>query len=388
MERIRDKIAASKRKGLWVGGPLPLGYALSDGKLKPVEEEAERVRLIFRRYLEVASINELVRDLKDRQICTKARALRTGRSRGGIPFGRGTLSHLLRNRFFIGEVNYRGEILPGEQPAILDRELFEAVQRKLSAQQGHTTLSRRKSNHLLRDLLYDDAGHVMTATHATKAGVRYRYYVSRPSLHGEARTADVGSVSRVPAQEIESTVVQALREHIADEDLVSSNRIHLSGFDRDRLENLVARIQVHRTQLVLSLKPTDRSSNMITLSVPWQKPASKRSRKILLPARAERKQIRPERAERRVRLVAAIARGRRWLEEITASAVKSSEELAKRERCTTRQINLTLSLAFLAPSLVRAAIEGRLPRGVNIERLRDPDPDWDVQFQTLGLDPN
>ena len=109
-ERIRDKIAASKRKGLWVGGPLPLGYALKDGTLRIVEEEAACVRLIFRRYLEVTGINELVRDLRERNISTKARTYSTGRKRGGIPFGRGTLSHLLHNRFFIGEVKYRGDI--------------------------------------------------------------------------------------------------------------------------------------------------------------------------------------------------------------------------------------------------------------------------------------
>ena len=182
-ERIRDKIAASKRKGLWVGGPLPLGYELKDSKLKVVDEEAERVRLIFRRYLEVSGINELVRDLRAKNICTKARMhSKTGKTRGGIPFGRGALSHLLRNRFFIGEVKYKGEVLPGEQPAIMDKSLFEAVQQKLSAHQSHKILARQKSDHLLKDLLFDDAGHRMIATRATKAGVRYRYYVSQPSI--------------------------------------------------------------------------------------------------------------------------------------------------------------------------------------------------------------
>jgi DNA invertase Pin-like site-specific DNA recombinase len=115
-ERIRDKIAASKRRGLWMGGPLPLGYELKDGKLVVIEEEAERVRLIFRRYLEVTGINELVRDLRAKNICTRARTLgTTGKTRGGIPFGRGALSHLLRNRFFVGEVSYKGEVLPGSR---------------------------------------------------------------------------------------------------------------------------------------------------------------------------------------------------------------------------------------------------------------------------------
>ena len=225
-ERIRDKIAASKRKGLWVGGPLPLGYELKDGKLIVVEEEAERGRMIFRRYLEVSGINELVRDLRAKNICTRARTFGTGKTRGGVPFGRGALSYFLRNRFFIGEVKYRGEILLGEQPAIIDKALFEAVQQKLSAHQSHKTLTRQKSDHLLRDLLFDDAGHRMIATHATKAGVRYRYYVSQPGLHGEARTARLGSVSRVPAPEIEQAITSALQKHVTEQNSGTFDRDH------------------------------------------------------------------------------------------------------------------------------------------------------------------
>jgi site-specific DNA recombinase len=385
--RIRDKIAASKRKGLWVGGPLPLGYELKDGKLVVVQDEAEQVQLIFRRYLEVSGINELVRDLRERGIRTKARILRTtGQTRGGIPFGPGTLSHLLRNRFFIGEVTYKGEVLPGEQPAILDRGLFDAVQQKLSEHRAHNTLSRQKADHLLKDLLFDDAGRRMIATHATKAGVRYRHYVSQPGLHGEARTAALGSVSRVPAPEIEQAIVSALQAHLTREGT------HIGGdkpskLDQAALTSHVARIEVQRTQLVVSLKPGDRYSDPEALSVPWQKPPAKRFRKILLPHRTVRETVRPERAERRARLVGAIARGRRWLDEIVKGSVIDSEQLAKRERCTVRQVNLTLSLAFLAPQLVKAAVEGRLPRGINIERLRDLDSDWSRQFETLGLIP-
>ena len=126
----------------------------------------------------------------------------------------------------------------------------------------------------------------------------------------------------------------------------------------------------------------------MTLSIPWQKPPSKRFREILMPHGARREDIRPDRAERRLRLISAIARGRRWLDEIMTGSIADAEQLAKRERCTVRQINLTLSLAFLAPQLVKAAVDGRLPRGINIERLRDPDPNWAEQFHDLGLDPN
>jgi site-specific DNA recombinase len=130
------------------------------------------------------------------------------------------------------------------------------------------------------------------------------------------------------------------------------------------------------------------STESVTLSIPWQKATIKRLRKILRPNGTLREHIRPNRTERRVRLVRAIARGRRWLDEIVSGSVTDAEYLAKRERCTVRQINLTLSLAFLAPQLVKAAVEGRLPRGINIERLRDPHAEWGRQFEELGLDPD
>src|SRR6266513_4633062 len=213
-ERIRDKIAASKRKGLWVGGPLPLGYQMKDGKIAVIEDEAERVRLIYRRYLELGGVNALVRDLKDKDIRTKIRLRVTGATHGGIRFERGSLFYLLRNRFYIGEVKYKGEILPGEQPAIMDRQLFDAVQQKLTDQWSQRNHAKTKSDHLLTGLLYDDAGHRMIPTHATKAGIRYRYYVSLPHLKGESKTVSIGSVSRIPATDIEDIIVKSVNEHL------------------------------------------------------------------------------------------------------------------------------------------------------------------------------
>ena len=130
-ERIRDKIAASKRKGLWVGGMAPLGYDTKDRKITVNEAEADRVRTIFRSYLKLGSLSLLMADLRTKGIVTKVRTLKTGETVGGIAFTRGPLAHLLRNRFYIGEVAFKGEILAGEQPAIVDRDLFEAVQAKL-----------------------------------------------------------------------------------------------------------------------------------------------------------------------------------------------------------------------------------------------------------------
>jgi site-specific DNA recombinase len=390
-ERIRDKIAASKRKGLWVGGNLPLGYEMKDSKIAIVEEEAELVRSIFRRYLQLGSVNELLRDLKERNIQTRTKQLSTGATRGGIPFGRGTLYYLLSNHFYIGEVKYKNEILPGEQPPIMDRALFEAVRQKSLAQWSHRTVVRNKSDHLLTGLLFDDAGHRMIPTHATKAGIRYRYYASTPVLHGEAKTAPAGSVSRVPAADIEDTIVKSLEAHLAvKQDGSTSSAVRLEN--REALAQLVAGIVVHRDKLVVRLKSDhtdeapDRSDDP-SLTIPWQKPPSKRSRRILLPHNASRSVIRPEQFERRARLVSAIARGRQWLDDVVSGRVTSVVELCTREKCSVRQVNMTISLAFLAPNLVKAAVEGRLPRGIGVERLRDPPTEWSRQFEALGLNP-
>jgi hypothetical protein len=390
-ERIRDKIAASKRKGLWVGGPLPLGYDLKDSKIVVVEAEAEQVRLIFNRYLELSGVNALARDLKAKDMRTKTKLLATGAVRGGIPFGRGTLFYLLRNRFYIGEVKYKGDILPGQQPAIIDRFLFDAVQQKLTDQWSTRSKIRNAGDHLLTGLLYDDAGHRMVPTHATKAGIRYRYYVSLPHLHGVSKTASVGSVSRVPAADIEDIIVKSISEHLMAQKGKPSSAI-TPAVDRSIILEQVSRIAVHKDRLLIQVKSNEAAeaadaTNGHVISIPWQKPPSKRSRQILLTHGASRAAVRPERAERRARLVAAIARGRRWLDEIVSGLVTDVEEIAARENCSSRQVNMTISLAFLAPDLVRAAVEGRLPRGIGVERLRDAPPEWSRQFEALGLNP-
>jgi DNA invertase Pin-like site-specific DNA recombinase len=389
-ERIRDKIAASKRKGLWVGGPLPLGYHMNDDKIAVIEDEAERVRLIYRRYLELGSVNALVRDLRERNVRTKARLLATGATRGGVPFGRGSLFYLLRNRFYIGEVKYKDEILPGEQPAIMDRALFDAVQSRLTDQWTNRTTIRNAGDHLLTGLLFDDAGHRMVPTHATKAGVRYRYYVSLPHLYGESKTASVGSVSRIPATDIEDIIAETLNEHlIAQKEKPTSSTA--GAADRGVILEQVARIDVCKDRLAIRFKSKDAdeasdSSDGHTISIPWQKPPSRKSRQILVP-HGIANEVRPTRIERRARLVSAIARGRRWLDEIVSGSITDVQQIAARQKCSVRQVNMTISLAFLAPDLVRAAVEGRLPRGIGVERLRDAPAEWGRQFEALGLNP-
>jgi len=381
-ERIRDKIAASKRKGLWVGGPLPLGYRMQDGKIAIVPDEAKTVRYIFSRYLELGGVNALTRDLRQRNVRTKVRPLKTGIIRGGVNFGRGALFYLLRNRFYIGEVSYKGEIHPGEQPPILDRSLFEAVQQRLTEQWIHNTRTRSRSDYLLSNLLYDDVGHRMASTHATKAGIRYRYYVSLPLVQSQSDII-VGTVSRIPAASIEKAIINGLKTR----DTNASRSAAADQENRKSLLDRIERIDVHPGELIVRFKnkPDGESNKPQSLTIPWHKPPSRARRDIMVPSGTARDQIRPTKIERRARLVAAIVRGRHWLDELVCGSVTTINELAEKHKCSERHVNMTLSLAFLAPDLVKVAVEGRLPRGLGVERLRDAPLEWSRQFDMLGL---
>src|SRR5467141_84802 len=380
-ERVRDKIAASKRKGLWVGGMAPLGYDTKDRRITVNEPEAETVRTIFRSYLKLGSLSLLMADLRKRGIVTKVRTLKTWETVGGIQFTRGPLAHLLRNRFYIGDVPFKGEILNGEQPAIVDRDLFEAVQAKLSEQVNGHKAAPMKSEALLIGRIFDDRDNRMSPSHARKGGVKYRYYLSSALLQGMAGGA--GSVRRVPAADIEALVVRSVREHLKPVAPID---------DRSLIDTHVARVEVQPEQLVIHLaraKTPDRQRTKVDkiLNVPWRKPPSTRRREILLPAGLPPQHARPIRSESRALLVASIARGRRWLDELLADANANAESIAKRERCSIRKVNMTISLAFLAPDLVKAAIAGRLPHGMGVARLADMPAEWSRQHQMLGLPP-
>src|SRR5467141_4304055 len=161
--------------------------------------------------------------------------------------------------------------------------------------------------------------------------------------------------------------------------------------DRGVIAEQVVRIDVHKDRLIVRFKSAGTEGSHSTdgqlLSIPWQKPPSRKSRQILIPLGVPRNEVRPTRIERRARLVNAIARGRRWLEQIVSGSAANIEQIATRQKCSERQVNMTISLAFLAPDLVKAAVEGRLPRGIGVERLRDAPAEWSRQFETLGLNP-
>ena len=292
-ERIRDKIGASKRKGLWVGGVVPLGYQTKDRKIAVVEHEARTVRHIFRRYLELSSLNLLLADLRTTGIKTKVRPLSDGRTIGGIPFGRGSLAAFLRNRFYIGEVRYKDEVFPGEQPAILDRALFEAVQSKLDQQRTNYARVRQQSQSPLIGRIFDDRGNRMTPSYAFKKGVRYRYYIPAPLLQG--RSDKAAKLNRVPATEIEQLITGAVRKHLAGN---PSNKLEAEGpdslNDKELISAYVARVDVKRDHLAIPLSAKSERDNAArhrrpsaeqdardhrdpqVLVVPWRKTPSKR----------------------------------------------------------------------------------------------------------------
>ncbi|MBZ0215776.1 MAG: recombinase family protein [Fimbriimonadaceae bacterium] len=390
-ERIRDKIAASKRKGLWVGGMVPLGYEVKKRKVFLIKNEAERVRTIFRHYLKLGSLDRLMVDLRKKGIRSKVRHLATGRTIGGIPFTRGPLAHLLRNRFYIGEVLYKGEICPGEQPAILDRALFDAVQAKLVKQRTRHTVLRQASDSILIGRIFDDRGNRMTPSHSRKDGRRHRYYISAALVHGQADRA--GSVRRVPAIEVEKVIAETIREHFGEPNSVD---------DRDIITRHLLRVEVQADQLAVELRVASKTgavrggkmnqsdehgAETTLVSIPWRKTPSKRQREIIAPApsSATHHDLRPIRSETRATLIKSIACGRRWLDELVTGAVINAEAIADREKCSVRHVNMTISLAFLAPRLVTAAVKGHLPRGIGVARLRDAPAEWSRQSKMLGL---
>ena len=377
-ERIRDKISASKRKGLWVGGMAPLGYDTKYRRITVNEAEAERVRTIFHCYLKLGSLGPLMAELRKQGIVSKIRKLRTGKTVGGIPFTRGPLAYLLRNRFYIGDVSFKGEVLKGEQAAILDRKLFESVQAKLSEQASNHTVSRVRSPALLAGRIFDDRGNRMSPSHARKGNTKYRYYLSSALLTGMAERA--GSINRVPAIEIEALVIKSIRAQLKPTE---------TNDDRELIDKHVARVEVKTGRLIIHLAHPDSSDRDAATQKPlcpaWKKVPATRRREILLLEGAQRENARPIRSENRATLVASIARGRRWLDELTNEAASNAESIARREGCSARKVNMTISLAFLAPDLVKAAIDGRLPHGMGVARLADLPAQWTKQHQMLGL---
>ncbi|MEQ1718873.1 MAG: recombinase family protein [Hyphomicrobium sp.] len=212
-ERIRDKIAASKAKGMWMGGSVPLGYDVCDRKLIINETEADIVRMIFQRYDELRSVSLLRLELRSRGIVSKQRPDKSGRCAGGKSLSRGALYLMLQNRLYRGDVSHKGNVYRGQHDAIVDLELWQTVQQRLAVNRQERLLGvGAEAPSLLAGLIVDASGNRMTPTHANKRGKRYRYYISASLLSGD-NSLGRGAM-RIPAGEIEGLVLDRLRRFL------------------------------------------------------------------------------------------------------------------------------------------------------------------------------
>jgi site-specific DNA recombinase len=411
-ERIRDKIAASKKKGLWMGGVVPLGYKVENRKLVVDAAEAATVQLIFQRYLDLSSLPALQRDLLERGIRTRTRVLTSGRAIGNVPLTNGPLSHILKNRLYLGEINHKGLSYPSDHQAIISAAQFDAVQAKLAQNLNRLDLRKNNTGALLKGRIFDDRGNLMSPSHTRKKGVRYRYYVSTNLAQG--RKGEAGTVARLPAHEVETLVVDALQTHIAsvpDAELPGDAKLLIHLDVRVSVGNGTLEIRwttpdstvFHRDNVIETVfdrnkdpgAPEELGESFICDSdddaperrcivVPYMPQPHKRRREIILPSGASG-HVQGIRDNERQNLLRAIAQGRAWLQEIISGSGVTLSAIAVREKKSERSIRMTLSLAFLDPKLVRLAIRGSLPRGFGTKRLTDLPMLWPEQWSALGL---
>ncbi|MBZ0148342.1 MAG: recombinase family protein, partial [Pseudorhodoplanes sp.] len=237
-ERIRDKVAASKKKGMWMGGWVPIGYDLKDRSLHINEAEAKTVRTIFQLYLELGNVNSVQTELERRKLTTKPRATVTGRMIGALPFRRGHIYHILSNPIYAGEIRHKDLRHLGQHPALIDRRTWDAVQSQLRANgQKHKTRADATSANLLAGLLFDDQGNRFTPTHSINNGKRYRYYAVLPPS-GRSSKKVTRPALRIAASEIEALVVDELKAYLTDHKrLVES--LAADGMRPSELKNLL-----------------------------------------------------------------------------------------------------------------------------------------------------
>ena len=374
-ERIRDKIAASKKKGMWMGGVVPLGYRVESRALHIVEDHAEIVRSLFRRYLGAGSVVRLKQQLDAEEVRLPVRIDGGGRSTGGGLFSRGHIYKILSNPIYVGRIAHKGQVHDGQHPPIVTKDQWDEVRQSLGDHAGaaRTKRTRQSSDALLAGKLYDDGGNRMSPTWAKKGSKRWRYYVSQAALQGDKSKA--GSALRVPAADVEALVAEALGK-LSPDCAASQTDI------RNRIDRVVishATIRIHLSEAA------DESEGARILTLPWTRPSPYRKREIVQGADDAKIYARPMPANARAILIGALRDAHRWLDELLSDPRLSLESLASREGKTERSIRMTLSLAFLAPEIVKAVVEGRLPRGFGFMRLVDLPMAWPDQWRTLGL---
>ncbi|MGD9739974.1 MAG: recombinase family protein [Bauldia sp.] len=425
-ERIRDKIAASKRKGMWMGGQPPLGYDVKNRGLVINEAEAETIRTLFQLYLESGSVRELQKRTAELGLVTKRRLSSSGAATGGVAFSRGHLYAILGNPIYVGLIAHRGETYPGQHKPIIEQGVRDAVQAKLVANGPGVNYSRSGAEpSLLTGLVFDEIGDRLSPAQAHKAGRRYRYYVSRRL----ARDPNVdGSGWRLPARELERTVVSALANYLKDHSKLTASFPVALRLGPDQLRRLLdradaiadeiqtmaptavrqvliraleridlapgeLRLRIRSKQLLAQL--THDSGNGATMS---QDPTDEVTNSIAVPMLLRRRGVEaklvigssePANATKPdPRLIAMLAKAHRALALLTTREVRSVDAAANRLGIDSSDLTRIMPLAFLAPDVAAAILAGRQPIALTASRMRGLSPisaDWVDQRQILGF---
>jgi site-specific DNA recombinase len=272
-ERIRDKIAASKKKGMWMGGVVPLGYRVEDRALHIVEDHAEIVRSLFRRYLEARSVVRLKQQLDHEGFGLPVRIDGAGRSTGGGEISRGHIYKILSNPIYLGRVTHKGQTHDGQQKPIVSQDLWDQVQQNLREHLGaeRTKRTRHASEALLVGKLFDDRGNPMSPSWAKKGPKRWRYYVSQAALQGDRSKA--GSIVRVPAPALEALVAGAVGK-------LSLGR----AASQADIRELIDRVTIGRTAIQVQLSQAvefAEADGARSLTLPWTPPSADRKREVI-----------------------------------------------------------------------------------------------------------
>jgi site-specific DNA recombinase len=420
-ERIRDKIAASKRKGMWMGGRVPLGYDLKDRKLIVNPAEAKQIQEIFRAYLEVGCVRKLKAHLEQCRVLSKVRISPSGQEAGGGSHSRGALYKLLANRIYIGEISHKGNSYPGEHKAIIDRELWESVRAKLAENhraRRHRTDTSEPS--LLSGLVFDQDGSRYTPSHAVKKGKRYRYYVSRRIILGRSPAAT--QPSSIPARELEQLVLTELASFFgsadrvsaildqAGEDLATTRALvdaaqqlakalvgdSTSGL-RELLTEIVVRITIRQDAIEVHvskeiararllnhevIQGQDSDGQPIVLTIAMKLKRCGGEMRLIIPGWAaidQRRQPVPS-------LIKAVSRASDWVRRMEGGECKHQRDLAKATKLKPRYINAILRVAFLAPAITEAIIDGRQPPNLTLGSLTGVLPmSWQLQKKLISF---
>jgi len=396
-ERIRDKVAASKQKGMWMGGLVPIGYDVIDRRLVANQTEAETVREIFRRYLELGSVRLLMEDLNRRGIRSKVRVAKNGKRSGGNLFFRGALYELLSNPIYIGEIRHNGVRHPGLHEPIVDRDLWDSTQLMLRSHTAqHTPRARKSAPSPLTGKLFDDGGRSLTPSHAVKGERRYRYYVSRNLISGTPESGPSGW--RLPAPEIERNVASAAYTMLDDEAAIANAALAIGLAEHQlpslfslaaawmkRLQSevevgpalnaLVDRVDLIKTGLRVSLKlpnsitEEQRDANTTALTITRVFPMQLRRRGFEMRLVIQGSRAPAPLAD--LALIKAIARGRQWADDLLAGRVESVAAIARREGVLPNYVRRLTRLAFLSPRIVEAIVAGHQPPELTAKALTE-----------------